>query len=95
MKRQSREHGEEKVSLGLGSSFASAGREGPLHWWEVGGRRVEMYPTPHGWEARVQSPDWGGSALRLDGRFESEEEAEAWCHKIVATFAADDAEGPP
>ena len=66
------------------------GREGPLHWWRVGGRRVEMFPTAAGWEARVRDPDWGGVPLEVDGLFAGEDEARAWCVRMAAVLAADE-----
>jgi hypothetical protein len=65
------------------------GQEGRLSWWGVGGRRVEMFPTPWGWEARVHDPDWGGVTLGLDGLFAGEVEARAWCVKMAAAFVED------
>ena len=65
------------------------GREGPLLWWQVGGRRVEMFPTAEGWGTRVRDPYWEGETLEVDGRFASEDEARAWCVRMAAVFATD------
>jgi hypothetical protein len=64
-------------------------QEGPLLWWQVGGRRVEMSPTEEGWEARVRNPHWGDVTLKVDGRFATADEARAWCVRMAAVFAAD------
>lgn len=65
------------------------GREGALTWWQVGTRRVEMFPTPRGWQARVRDPHWGEAALDLDGLFAGEDEARTWGEKMAAVFAAE------
>jgi hypothetical protein len=67
----------------------ATGREGPLHWWRVGARRVEMFPAEEGWQARVWNPDWGDVTLRVDGHFAGEDEARAWCVRMAAALAAD------
>jgi hypothetical protein len=66
------------------------GREGPLLWWRVGARRIEMFPTVGSWEARVRNPDWGDVTLRVEGHFAGEDEARAWCVRMAAAFAADE-----
>jgi hypothetical protein len=67
----------------------ATGREGPLLWWRVGARRVEMFPTAGGWETRVRDPDWGDVTLRVDGHFAGEDEARVWCVTMAAAWAAD------
>jgi hypothetical protein len=71
------------------SPAVETGQEGSLLWWRVGRRRVEMFPTMRGWEARVRDPDWGGAALDLEGLFAGEDEARAWCVRMAAAFAVD------
>lgn len=67
----------------------ASGRDGAMSWWRIGSDRVEMFPSPRGWDVRVRRPGWGGTALDLNDGFATEAEARAWCLRMVAVLAED------
>jgi hypothetical protein len=71
------------------------GRHRDLRWWRVGGDRVELFPGPSGWSARVRRAGWGGTPLDLDGHFAGEAEALAWFRRVAEVLASDLEDGDP
>jgi hypothetical protein len=68
-------------------------RDGARERWRVGGCSLTLFPDRGGWSARVACPEWGGDALRLDGRFSSRDDAADWCRKMAHVFAREIGEG--
>jgi hypothetical protein len=69
-----------------------AGRAGAALYWHVGDYFLTAYPSAMGWEARVRDRR-AGTELLLDGLFAAESDAVAWCRRMAAVFAEDQAGG--
>jgi hypothetical protein len=65
-----------------------SGRTG-RHLWRVGGDTVELSPDGAGWAARVRRAAWGGTPLVIDGHFDAEAQALAWCRRMAQVLAED------
>jgi hypothetical protein len=71
---------------GKPSPRIESGRSGERRWWKVAGDRVELEPVATGWTVVVRREDWDGVSMVVNGRFDDEARAVAWCEKMAGVL---------